>query len=91
MMSTPRGPRSVPTPRWSTTAPLHRHRRIRWWLAHGSTQFTSTRTTTGVEDRGDGVHVVHDHLEGDFPGGEVDLRHRFERRDGLIHHLGIAP
>ncbi len=66
--------------------------RIREWLAHtASSGFTFTRTATGADDLGGGVHVVRNHLEGDFPGGVVDLRHRFELRDGLIHHLAIAP
>ena len=38
---------------------------------------------------GDSVHVVHTHLEGDFPGGVVDLEQRFTVSDGLISELVI--
>jgi hypothetical protein len=34
---------------------------------------------------------VTNHLEGDFPGGVVDLRHRFVSADNLISDLEIAP
>jgi hypothetical protein len=65
--------------------------RIRWWLDNGSAEYTYTRTQTGVEQSADDVFVVTNHLSGDFPGGEVDLRHRYQLRDGLIHRLEIAP
>lgn len=65
--------------------------RIRWWLTNVASEYTYTRTLTGADDLGDGVHVVRNHLTGNFPGGEVDLHHRFHLRDGLIHHLDIAP
>ncbi len=65
--------------------------RVRGWLTDVASEYTYTRTLTGVDDLGDGVYIVHNHLTGDFPGGEVDLRYRFALRDGLIHHLEIAP
>ncbi len=65
--------------------------RIRWWLERTASEYTYTRTLTGVDDLGGGVVVVHNHLSGDFPGGEVDLRYRFELRGDLIHRLEIAP
>ena len=65
--------------------------RIRWWLTHAASEYTYTRTLTGVEDLGDGAYLVHNHLSGDFPGGEADLRYRFQLRDGLIHRVEIAP
>jgi hypothetical protein len=34
--------------------------------------------------------AVH-HLEGDFPGGVVDLRFRFTLREGRIAELVIKP
>lgn len=34
-------------------------------------------------------YVAVQHLEGDFPGGTVDLRYRFTLRDGLIAGLAI--
>ena len=64
---------------------------VRSWIATAASEFTYTRTLTGFDDLGDGVYVVRNHLEGDFPGGEVDLHYRFQIRDGLIEHLEIAP
>jgi hypothetical protein len=34
---------------------------------------------------------VYTHLEGNFPGGTVDLTNRFELRDGRITSLEIVP
>ncbi|MCB1001793.1 MAG: nuclear transport factor 2 family protein [Acidimicrobiales bacterium] len=65
--------------------------RIRWWLANAASEYTYTRTFTGLDDLGDGAYVVHNHLSGDFPGGEADLRYRFRLRDGLIRRVEIAP
>jgi hypothetical protein len=41
----------------------------------------------------DGVqrHDVHTHLEGNFPGGTVDLTFRFGLRDDGIATLQIVP
>jgi hypothetical protein len=64
---------------------------IHWWLDNGSADYTYTRTQTGAEQLADDVFVVTNHLSGDFPGGDVDLRHRYQLRDGLIHRLEIAP
>jgi hypothetical protein len=65
--------------------------RIRWWLDNAATEYTYTRTLIDVEQLGPDVYVVHNHLSGNFPGGEADLKHRFELRDGLIQRLEIAP
>ncbi len=65
--------------------------RILWWLTNAASEYTYTRTLTEVEDLGAGAFLVHNHLSGDFPGGEADLRYRFQLRDGLIHHVDIAP
>jgi hypothetical protein len=35
--------------------------------------------------------TVTRYLEGDFPGGAVDLRYEFVLRDHLIEHLLITP
>jgi hypothetical protein len=38
------------------------------------------------------LHYVRtNHLEGDFPGGQVDLRYRFALHDNLITTVEIAP
>ena len=65
--------------------------RIRWWLGNAASEYTYTRTLTGAEDLGDGAYIVHNHLSGNFPGGEADLRYRFQLREGLIHRVEIAP
>ncbi|MFJ9612031.1 hypothetical protein ACIRS1_37430 [Kitasatospora sp. NPDC101176] len=36
-------------------------------------------------------YIATHHLEGDFPGGTIDLRYRFTLRDDLIEHLSIEP
>jgi hypothetical protein len=36
-------------------------------------------------------HDVHTHLEGNFPGGTVDLTFRFGLRDDRIATLQIVP
>lgn len=64
---------------------------IRTWLDRAASEYTYTRTLTGVDDHGDGTFTVRNHLDGDFPGGQVDLRYRFELQGGLIGALHIAP
>lgn len=61
------------------------------WLDRAAREYTYTRTLTGVDDHGDGSYTVRNHLEGDFPGGQVDLHYRFEVREVLIRSLHIAP
>jgi hypothetical protein len=36
-------------------------------------------------------HDVHVHLDGNFPGGQVDLTDRFALRGGRIASLEIVP
>lgn len=64
---------------------------IRWWLDNAASEYTYTRTLTGVEDERDGSYIVSNHLSGNFPGGEADLRYRFRLVDDLIVRLEIAP
>jgi ketosteroid isomerase-like protein len=64
--------------------------RIRSWLMNAASEYTYTRTLTGADDLGEGAYVIHNHLSGDFPGGEVDLRYRVQLLDGLIHRVEIA-
>ena len=65
--------------------------RIRDWLANSSTEFSYTRTCTGADAVAADTWLVTNRLEGDFPGGVVDLRYRFVLADGLISELEIAP
>ncbi|MDT7577728.1 MAG: hypothetical protein QOH17_4061 [Pseudonocardiales bacterium] len=67
------------------------HNEIRAWLARSASEYTYTSelisATRSGDDRFDAVH----HLEGNFPGGVVDLRFRFTLRDDLISRLVIEP
>ena len=64
---------------------------IRDWLARASTEFTYTRTLTGADAIDASSWLVTNHLEGNFPGGVVDLRYRFVLTGDLISELEIAP
>ena len=64
---------------------------IRDWLTRASTEFTYTRTLVDAVQVDADTWLVANHLEGNFPGGVVDLQYRFVLADGLIRHLDIAP
>ena len=68
---------------------------IRRWRATVATAYQYTVQVTGAEARGeaDGAerHDVHVHLEGNFPGGQVDLTDRFALRGGRIASMEIVP
>jgi hypothetical protein len=62
------------------------------WITASSSAFEYTVTFLGSETADDGAVVVTNRLEGNFPGGLVDLRFRFVLDDqGAIEHLTIAP
>jgi ketosteroid isomerase-like protein len=69
--------------------------RIREWRERVATVYEYTVEVGDVVARGqvDGVerHDVYTHLEGNFPGGTVDLTSRFGLRDGYIARLEIVP
>jgi hypothetical protein len=64
---------------------------IRGWLATASTQFTYTRSLLGASAEEPEIWLIRNRLEGDFPGGVVDLRYRFTLVNGLIADLVIVP
>lgn len=68
---------------------------IRCWRDSVATAWDYTVQVTGATALGerDGAerHEVYLHLEGNFPGGEVDLTDRFALRDGRIARLEIVP
>jgi hypothetical protein len=70
---------------------LRGHDEIAPWLRDAGTEFTYTTDVVGAERVDDDHWVAVLHLEGDFPGGVVDLRYRFTLRDGLVTELAIAP
>lgn len=60
------------------------------WLTGPASAFTTTSTWISAEQGATGAEVVI-LLEGDFPGGRVELHYRFTRGgDGLIKALDIA-
>ena len=61
------------------------------WLRGAGTQFTYTTELVGAR-RVDGSRwVALQRLEGDFPGGVVELQFRFTLAGDLIAELVIAP
>jgi hypothetical protein len=64
---------------------------IRTWLDTAAAGFTFTRTLVGAELVGADTWEVVNHVEGDFPGGVVDLRYKFLLFNGLIADLLIEP
>ncbi|GAA4753955.1 hypothetical protein GCM10023328_41630 [Modestobacter marinus] len=64
---------------------------IRRFLAKAGTEYTYTSTLVAVDHTDDARWVATKHLEGDFPGGVVDLRYRFVLAGDSISELVIAP
>ncbi|WUJ70204.1 nuclear transport factor 2 family protein [Kribbella soli] len=67
------------------------HDEIHRWRENEASQYTYTVELSHVEKLDDDRYVVTTHLEGDFPGGVVDLIYRFTLADDLITMLEIAP
>jgi ketosteroid isomerase-like protein len=64
---------------------------IRGWITGAASQFTFTRTFLGAESVAPDTWIVTHRIEGDFPGGVVDLRYRFTLAGDRIAELVIAP
>lgn len=64
---------------------------IRGFLIEAGAEFTVTSTLVGAQRADDTHWVATKHLEGDFPGGVVDLRYRFAMDGDSIAELVIAP
>lgn len=62
---------------------------IRGWREGLASRFTYTTEITGAEATGDREYLVTTHLEGDFPGGVVDLDQRFTLAGDKIADLAI--
>jgi hypothetical protein len=70
----------------------HRGRaEIRSWLGRAGGEYTYTTEFVGAARTGDAEFDVVQHLEGDFPGGVVDLHFRFALDGGSISRLVIEP
>ncbi|MDQ1032553.1 ketosteroid isomerase-like protein [Streptomyces umbrinus] len=61
------------------------------WLGRAATEFTFTVQLTDARQTDADHYIATQHLEGDFPGGTVDLHNRFTLRDGLVERLVIEP
>jgi hypothetical protein len=64
---------------------------IRQWLAKTNTEYTYIRTLLSVETTGSHTWLVRNRLDGNFPGGTVDLRYAFVLLGDRITRLTIAP
>lgn len=62
---------------------------LRRFVTEAGAEFTYTDEITRAWPDGE-VWVVRHHLEGDFPGGTVDLDHRFTLADDRIARLDIV-
>ena len=62
---------------------------IRTWLDRSARDHTYTIELTGAEKIDEQHYNAINHLEGDFPGGIVDLHFRFTLRDERIARLVI--
>ena len=64
---------------------------IRAWLGRAASEYTYTSELTAVR-QDDAEHwTAVRHLEGDFPGGVVDLNYHYTLEDDRITTLTIAP
>jgi ketosteroid isomerase-like protein len=61
------------------------------FLRTAASEYTFTRTLVDAVEIAPDHWIVTNHLEGDFPGGQVDLAYEFRLADGVITHLTIAP
>lgn len=64
---------------------------LRRFLTKAGAEYTYTSTLIGAQRTGEARWVATVHLEGDFPGGVVDLRHRFVVDGDVIAELVIEP
>jgi ketosteroid isomerase-like protein len=67
------------------------HAAIRDWRENTATVYQYTLELLGIEAVDNRTYAVRTRLEGNFPGGVVELVYRFSLRDGLISALHIAP
>jgi uncharacterized protein (TIGR02246 family) len=64
---------------------------IRAWRENVASAYEYTTELLDVAIAGEGKYVARVHLEGNFPGGTVDLRYRFTLDGDSIRRLEIAP
>jgi hypothetical protein len=61
------------------------------FLSRAGAEFSYTTTLVAAERIDDAHWIAVNRLEGDFPGGVVDLRYRFAMDGDLVAELVIAP
>jgi hypothetical protein len=61
------------------------------FIRTAASEYTFTRTLVDAAEIAPGEWNVTNHLEGDFPGGTVDLSYRFRLAGDHIARLDIAP
>ncbi|MFG2832416.1 nuclear transport factor 2 family protein [Streptomyces sp. NPDC048434] len=64
---------------------------IETWLTRSATEFTYTIELISAQEVDAQHYIATHHLEGNFPGGVVDLHYRFTLNCGLIEGLLIEP
>ncbi|WP_328685932.1 nuclear transport factor 2 family protein [Streptomyces sp. NBC_01261] len=64
---------------------------IERWLDRAASEYTYTTELTHAQETDAAHYIATHHLEGDFPGGTVDLHYRFTLRDDLVEQLVIEP
>ena len=64
---------------------------IRGWRTGAASEYEYTTAITGSEALGDDQYRVTARLEGNFPGGTVDLNHDFTIAECRIRRLEIVP
>lgn len=68
----------------------HGRDEIRAWMGRSAAEYTYTTELTGARQVDDHTYVATHHLEGNFPGGTVDLDFTFTLEDDVITRLVIA-
>jgi hypothetical protein len=64
---------------------------VETFLRKAGSEYTYTRTLIAAEEVSSDCWRVTNRLEGNFPGGQVDLSYEFHLENGLISRLVIAP
>lgn len=65
--------------------------RVETFLRQAGSEYSYTRTLISAEEVTSDCWRVTNRLEGNFPGGKVDLSYEFHLEGGLIVRLLIAP
>ena len=64
---------------------------VETFVSTAASEYTYTRTLLAAEEVAPDQWRITNRLQGNFPGGQVDLTYEFLLADGLITCLTIAP